>query len=400
MLRFFLRYYRLLVFGVLQIFFTAPGQTFLVSLFVAYIYRDLAISHSKFAAVYSVATFSAALFLNRVGVLIDRCAPSRILVFMCFSMALGCVLLASAKSVLVLGLAFFILRLFGQGVFGLFGSTVIARFFNANRGKAMGVATIGFPLSEAVYPSVALFLIAVFGWRGSYLVFAAITILIMLPLQYTLLKNTCLVSPKEEAMGTDPVINTENSFRLIDALKEARFYLIILSSCIPPVAMTALLFHQHAIFQSHGWPIVYAATGLAIYAINKAIGSVFIGWVVDKIGPFYPFTIMILMIGVGTLLVAIGGPLWVGFVYFALMGMALGFSSPIINVLYADLYGTAHFGSIKGFAQIFRNGLTALGPLPLAMVLDKGIPITGPLVCVASVIFILSIVPLIVRRLG
>jgi MFS family permease len=389
------------MFGVLQIFFTAPGQTFLVSLFVAYIYQDLAISHSKFAAVYSIATLSAALLLNRIGALIDRYAPSRILVFVCFAMALGCVLLANAKSVLVLGLAFFILRLFGQGVFGLFGSTVLARFFKANRGKAMGIASLGFPLSEAIYPSVALFLIVVLGWRGSYLVFAIITIAIMLPLQHILLKNALLTSPKEEEISTETsqLKNTENDYRLIDALKEVRFYLIILASCIPPVVMTALLFHQYAIFQSHGWPIIYAATGLTIYAINKAVGSVFIGWVVDRIGPFYPFAIMILMIGIGTLLVGIGGPLWVGFIYFALMGMALGFSSPIINVLYADIYGTAHFGSIKGFVQIFRNGLTALGPLPLAMALDKGIPITGLIVSIACVIFILSIVPLIVKKL-
>jgi MFS family permease len=401
LIRFFLRYYKILVFGVLQIFFTSPGQTFLVSLFLVYIYQDLGISHSKLAAAYSIATLSAACFLNWMGLIIDRYQPRRVLMAICLAMAGGCIMLANAKSVWVLGLAFFVLRLFGQGVFGLLGSTVLARFFRANRGKAMGMATLGFPLGEAVYPSLALLLIALIGWRGSYVVFAAITLFVMLPVQYLLLNKALDEGETEDEMAVSEtvVLEEENSLTLREALKEVRFYLIILASCIPPVVMTALLYHQHAIFVMHGWPILFAATGLTIYAITKAFGSVFIGWVVDKIGPFYPFALMILMIGVGTALAAIGGPLWVLFFYYGLMGMALGFASPVINVVYANLYGTAHFGSIKGFVQIFRNGLTALGPLPLAFALDNGFHINYLLLMIAGIIILLSVVPLVVKRL-
>jgi MFS family permease len=404
MIKFFRKNIYLLSFGMLQIFFTAPGQTFLVSLFVKAINTDMGISHSLFAGIYSFATLAGALFLNIAGRFIDKYPPKKVLFIVIFSFAAGCFLLANSYSVIALAGAFFLLRFFGQGVFGLLGSTVIARNFKKNRGKAMGIATLGFPLNEAIYPSLALWMLVMFGWRNSYLVFGLITIVLMLPLQHYLLdralkKRTGSLPEDEEYTVEDSYLDRNaKDFTLAEALRDYRFYLIIIASCIPPVAMTGLLFHQHVIFANNSWPIIYAATGLSVYAFAKAIGSVGIGWVVDRYGPFYPFFMLIVLIGLGTLMVAIGGPFWMSFLYFALMGAALGFSSPVINVVYANLYGTKHFGSIKGFVQIFRNGLTALGPLPIAIALDMGYSIKLLLFLTSGLIFALSLFPLFVKR--
>ena len=107
----------LLTFSTLQIFFSAPGQTFLISLFVAPIFKDLSISQSLAAGTYSAATLCASFLLNPAGRLIDKYPIQKIIFITTILMAIGCWILASATHIVMVFLGFFLLRFIGQGVF-------------------------------------------------------------------------------------------------------------------------------------------------------------------------------------------------------------------------------------------------------------------------------------------
>ena len=85
--------------------------------------------------------------------------------------------------------------------------------------------------------------------------------------------------------------------------------------------------------------------------------------------------------------------------YFMIIGAALGFGSPVMNVVWPHFYGVKHMGSIKGLIATFRNGFTALGPLPVAMGLDAGISINTILKTTAALTLTLAVIPLIVWKL-
>ena len=401
----------LLLFGIFELFFSAPGQTFLISLFVQPIFNELNSSQSLFAGLYSAATLGASLLLNPAGRLIDRHPIKTIIVLNSLVMAAGCFILAVSKSLPVLFVGFFIVRLMGQGIFGLTASTLIIKQFDKNRGKAMGVITLGFPLSELIYPSVAIYLLSIFDWRISFILFGMSHVLVMLPLQLWLISKAKITEgqflPGESELnpqllpgtGGNRRIRQHEDWILSRCLKDIKFYLLLAASCIPPMIMTGLLFHQAALFKYHQWPIVLAATGLAVYAVSKAIFSVAVGPIIDKYGPLTPFIILIVMIASGTYLACISGPGWIIYLYFALLGAALGMSSPIMNVVWPYFYGTKHMGSIKGFIGTIRNGLTALGPLPMAFAMDNGISIHTVLLWTAVIILLMASLPLIVWKL-
>lgn len=411
MLSFFRRHPYLLLFGILQIFFSAPGQTFLIALFVGPIFKELSISQSFFAGLYSAATLSAALLLNPAGRLIDRYYIHNVVKVVTAGMAVGCVMLACANHVWVVFIAFFILRLVGQGVYGLCASTLMIKSFHKNRGKAMGLMTLGFPLSEAVYPGIAVLLLEGVGWRTSYLVFGAVNILLMLPLQLFLLRRAHIVhgefQPGEADVNPQHLrgspeerkIRPHRDVPLRQVAKDPKFYLLIIASCLPPMIVTGLFFHQGTLFETHGWSMKLAAGGLMLYALCKAAGSLWIGQVVDRHGPLLPFCGLIFLLGTGTLLAGIGGSPAILFLFFALIGAALGFSSPVTNVVYPHFYGTKHMGSIKGLVATYRNGLTALGPLPVAVALDAGIGIRTVLCVTAAGVLVLSVLPWIIFRM-
>ncbi|MBP6344271.1 MAG: hypothetical protein KA403_10060, partial [Candidatus Omnitrophica bacterium] len=56
-------------------------------------------------------------------------------------------------------------------------------------------------------------------------------------------------------------------------------------------------------------------------------------------------------------------------------------------------------GSIKGFIGTIRNGLTSIGPLPIALALDAGVSIHAVLRWIALAIFLMAVLPLIVWRM-
>lgn len=401
----------LILFGILQIFFSAPGQTFLIALFVGPIFQELNISQSFFAGLYSAATLSAALLLNPAGRLVDRYYIHSVLTFATVLMTAGCLLLGSASHVITVFAAFFILRLFGQGIYGLCASTLMIKSFHRNRGKAMGLITLGFPLSEAVYPGIAVMLLHSVGWRQSYIIFGVINIALMLPLQLFLLGRSNIEHGQFQPGETDVnpqhlrghpeqrKVRPHRDVPLSLVIKDLKFYLLIMASCLPPMIVTGLFFHQNTLFTANAWSIELAAGGLMLYATCKAIGSLWIGGIVDRYGPLLPFTCLILLLGLGTLLAGLGGSTTQVFIFFALIGAALGFSSPVTNVVYPYFYGTQHMGSIKGLVATYRNGLTALGPLPVAIALDAGISINTILCFTGIGVMILSGLPLIIFRM-
>lgn len=411
MLSFFARHSYILLFGIFELFFSAPGQTFLISLFVQPIFESIHASQSGFAGLYSMATLAASLLLNPAGRLIDRHSTYKIILANAFMMAAGCFFLAWSRSLTSLFIGFFILRLMGQGVFGLTASTIIIKQFEKNRGKAMGIITLGFPFSELIYPSIALLLLHASDWRMSFMAFGLSNLALMLPLQWWLIRKAKIKEgqflPGESELipqllpgtGGHRKIRKHEDWMLSQCLKDAKFYILIAASCVPPMVMTALLFHQAALFKYHQWPIVLAPTGLAVYALSKAFFSIAIGPIVDRYGPFVPFTVVITLIATGTFVAGVSGPLWFMFLYFAILGGALGMSTPIMNVVWPYFYGARHIGSIKGFIGTIRNGLTALGPLPIAIAMDSGISIHTIFTLIAVVILIMATFPAIVWQL-
>ncbi|VAX37068.1 hypothetical protein MNBD_UNCLBAC01-1592, partial [hydrothermal vent metagenome] len=330
----------ILTFGAFQIFFSAPGQTFLISLFVVPIFQELGVSQSAFAGIYSAATLSAALFLSPIGRLIDKYHVQSVIKIATVCMAIGCFILASTTNLIVLFIGFFILRLIGQGIFGLTSSTLMIKKFEKNRGKSMGIITLGFPISEAIYPSIALLLISIIGWRLTYVLFGMSNVLLMLPLQLYLLKKSNIkygeffpgeidINPQHlRGNPEERKIRPHKNCTLAEVIKDRKFYFLLAASCLPPMVVTGLFFHQGSLFESNQWPISLAATGIFTYALFKACGSVYMGVIVDRYGPLAPFVALIMLLGMGTFLASLGGSTVVIFIYFALIGAALGFSSP------------------------------------------------------------------------
>lgn len=175
--RFFRREIPLLTYGLSLTFLSSVGQTFLISLFVPFFLLDFALSEGGFGLLYSGATLAGGLLLPFIGARLDRTHLGRFTLGVVALLAISALLMAAAWHLVVLGLALVGVRLAGQGLSSHTALTAMARYYEEARGRALSIANLGFPLGEGILPLLLTAVIAYSGWRMTWVVLGASTLL-------------------------------------------------------------------------------------------------------------------------------------------------------------------------------------------------------------------------------
>mgnify|MGYP005998001423 FL=1 len=242
--------------GFLLCFFSSFGQTFFVSLSNGDIRRDYDLTNGEFGMIYMLATLASAATLPFLGWTLDRYPAWRVAAVTVVCLAIATLAMAVSSSVPLLILAIYLLRLFGQGMMTEISMTTTGRWFAANRGRAMALVTLGNHAGTGFFPLIFVLAAGAFGWRGTWVVSAAILILVALPTIVALVHRER--DPQSEPPGT-PIPNVAD-WTMAEVLRSPRFYLVSMSVLAPPFIGTTLFFHQVYLTELRGWSLeVFAA---------------------------------------------------------------------------------------------------------------------------------------------
>lgn len=374
----------LLSFGLLMVFLSGHGQTFLLSLYGGVLRETFALSHSGYGGLYSMATLMSGLLVIWLGRAIDRIALVRFSAAVIAGAACGAVLLASASAAWMLIPAFLLLRLCGQGLMAHAAQTTIARRIDQRRGTALSAINLGFPLAEALMPVTVVALMAAVGWRMSWLVLAGGLLLVALPLALWLLRAQARVSAHQQAgQSAQSVEAQETSLADLDAqswtraqvLQDRRFYQILPALLAPPILITALFFHQVPIAQAKGWSLGLVSSAFSVFAASHIIALVFVGPLIDRVGArrllgVYLLPLVLALGVVGYWPGTIAAPIYLG-----LAGLCVGTSGTLMGALWPELYGIRHLGGIRAMVHGAMVLGTAAGPVLIGLLLDAGLSV-------------------------
>jgi len=147
MLAFVKRNFRWIAGGFLLTYFSSFGQTYFISASVAEWQSAFALSHGEFGRLFMFATLASAAFLPWVGRLVDFLPEHHTIMITAPLLAVAALMAAFASSVLVLGVAIFMLRLFGQGMMTHIALTATGRCrwwcsVNRKKGAEKGPDTV------------------------------------------------------------------------------------------------------------------------------------------------------------------------------------------------------------------------------------------------------------------
>ncbi len=354
-------------------FFSCFGQTFFISLFVPTWEVEFSLGSGMFGSIYSLATLCSAAVLPMVGRLIDTCDLRRFSLGVAAALAAGCAGLSVAVQAWQLLVLLFVLRLSGQGLCGHIAKTTMARRFESDRGKALSMSALGYPVGEALFPAIAVTLIAVLGWRPFCMLNVGMVLLVLMPLVGWLLAPNQLRQAPVRGVNSPALDPGEKEWTRAHVLRDWRFYSLLPGLLMIPFGVTGLIIHQVRLAEFKGWSMVTMAYAFVGFAIARFVCSLAIGPVIDRWGArrLFPFVSLPMAAGIGMLMV-FESP-WIALPYLSLMGASAAIAGTVVTALWAELYGIRHLGAIKSLGSSLAVFGTALSPAMFGWILDEGV---------------------------
>jgi MFS family permease len=398
---FVLKNARFLSFGILLTLFGNFGQTYYISLFSVPIREAYGLSHGDFGMLYSAATFTSAACLVWAGRKIDDTDLRLYVLIVCSLFAAACFLISSVTiSIYMLALGVFLLRMTGQGLMGHTAMTSMARTFNKNRGKAMSVASVGHSLGSAFMPSVAVALLAAFGWRDTWQFIGWTIIIVLIPGALFLLRGDASRYRPQAKIEKSPQGDAKPSMKQwtrSEVLRDPRFYFIIPCALAAPLILTGLFFHQVHLADSKGWSLEWMASSFVGFALSSVIGSFITGILVDRYGSLSILPCYLLPLICGLIVLVFSSHPSAAMIYMVGAGLTTGASSITLTSTWAEIYGTAHIGAIRSVVSASMVFSTGLAPALMGWFIDLDVSIER--IVIASLVYIALSIGLIVSVL-
>lgn len=360
-------------------FCSSFGQTFFISLFAGELQALTGLTDGGWGALYTVATLASAATIYRIGGLADRMRLERLAVAVlavyaltAFAMGiLGWLGGPGLASVVLLGVAVYLLRLCGQGMMGHIAATAMGRWFRAHRGRAVAIAGLGFSVGEAVLPAAVVAAVAAVGWRETWLGVALVLALLALPALGWALSEAR--APRGLASADEATGMGGRHWRRSEALRHWTFWALLPAVLTGPFIGTVVFFHQVHIADVKGWTLAEMALAYPAYAGLTVASALAGGALVDRLGPRRLLPVFLLPMALGT---AVIGPAesslaWVAAL--ALFGLTQGMAQTIWGALWPELYGTRWLGEVRAVSMTAMIFATAAGPGLTGILIDEGI---------------------------
>ena len=379
----------ILAVAALIMFGTGPGQSHLIGLFFDPISQELGLSRTSIAAAYGSATLIAALALPRMGRLVDRHGPATMLSIIAFGLGAFAILFSFATGWIYLAVGFAGLRFLGQGSLMLNCANMAAQWFDRKRGFAVGLMTLGFPISIAVHPPIVQWLIETVGWREAWIWLGISTWGILIPPIILFLYS----KPSDVGLRPDgDAVPADNSpppplvgYSRQQALRMPAFYLIIAGMSSLSMLVTSLHVEYTGILKAHGLDGQTAATMFTISGISAAILMPMVGRMLDVLPTKWMYFSGLWVMSASLLSATLVEGLVSAIVFAVIFGLNNAVTMTFVGFLWPRYFGRKYLGSIQGTGQMIMIIGASLGPLPLGFALDRWGAYDGMLIALAMI---------------
>ncbi|WP_100333406.1 MFS transporter [Bacillus alkalisoli] len=365
----------------MAIFFSGPGQTYSISIFVDAYLAHFGWSNTLISTMYLFATLLAGFLLFIVGRMVDKYGQRRMIVIVAILLAAACVFNAFLLGPAMLFIGFFLLRLFGQGSLTLLPGTLIPQWFVNKRGRALSFMAFGSFLSAAALPPFNAWLIDQVGWQISWLVWASLLFFLFVPLAFVFIRNRpedvgllpdglTKEQVEKESKETGKSSIDEEAWTVKEAMRTRQFWMLLFCVAVPALVNTGIVFNFVPILAQSGISRTEAAFILSIMAIVSFPVTFLAGFIVERVQVNYIIALSFLgQIGIMFLLLTTNS-YSAALIFGIARGIVGGFEAISIGIVWPNYFGRANVGGIKGVSSTVMVIGSAFGPLPFALAYD------------------------------
>ncbi len=406
MIEFLKQNFRWIAGGFLLTYFSSFGQTFFVSASIAEWQAAFDLSHGEIGRLYMFATLGSALCLPFLGRIVDVLPEHTTILFVVPVLAAATLLAAYAPSVILLLLAIFLLRLFGQGMMTHIALTATGRWFSAERGRAVSLVVLGHQGGEATLPLWFATISIAFGYQAGWVAGATLLMIVGLPFGYWSFRvprqQDCHKASNASKVASRSAVR---SWTRKEVLTDSVFWMLLTGVLAPPFIGTTIFYHQDYMTTLNGWPAGFYAKSLTVMAFTTVVFALICGALIDRFRASTILPFFLVPLAATCFVFGAGGPPWMLLIGMVLLGVSYGFSSTLLGALWPEVYGAAHLGSIRAVIVSAMVFATAAGPGLTGTLIDRGISLTtqmswlGVYCVLAAIAMVLASIQLN-RRIG
>ena len=361
----------IVVLAVALAMMTASGVRTTFGVFVKPMEVEFGWSRAALSEVAALSLFLLGAVSPLAGRLADRWGPRRVMTLSIALLGVGAISAAFVSRLWHVYVTAGILMALGSGGAGLAaGSAVIARWFDARRGLAIGLASSAISLGQlGIIPLAAVITLA-YGWRTSYFVLGAGLLVVVLPVAARFIRN----DPKE--CGTQPYrgalpVRTSDEFdalqpagrlSLVEAAQFPQLWLLMATqfACgYTSIGMILTHFMPHAL--EHGFTEIQASMALGLMGAMNVVGTIASGWICDRFGRCGPLATFYVVRGLSLLLLPYVWTLPSLHVWAVVFGLNYFSTVPPTTALTLNIFGRHSAGELSGWIFFAHQVGAALG---------------------------------------
>ncbi len=374
-------YYRwVIVFACFIISITGYGTYFSVTLFYTHIVTEFDWSNSLVSGSISLGLIMYGVFALPMGWCADRFGPRITMIVAGLFIGGGTYLGFYISEPWHLYALYGGMTAIGMG--GAWAPLVatISRWFEKQRGLAIGIGSIGGGIGTLFYAPLTECLIQEFGWRLAYqwlgiisgiLIITAALFLTKDPstnfywwfyTKYKLFRKQCPID--NAAVVSDALeqtLNTSSSKNLSKIIKDPIFWKMIntfglwwFSGAIATVTLAPFALEK-------GFDYELSAAVVVAFALGNGIGRVVMGLAGDAVGELKVYQIGLISAGLATLGLIVTADLISIFLLFILLGIGFGGSGTQLTTISIKLFGLEAAGALMGSVLAIIGVFAAVG---------------------------------------
>ena len=361
--KFFYGWYIVFVMGAAAAVNMAMG-TLNFGLFIRPMGDDLGIGRSTFGWATTVRSFASAGTSPLVGSLIDRFGSRILLPVATLITAAAMFGLANIQYGWQLVLLFAVMGLVGMSGPGALVTTVpVTKWFVRNRGKAVAFAGLGIPIGSLIFVPLTHVFIDAWGWRTAWVVLAAIGAGILIPLSIILLRrepedmgllpdgDTNEEEPGVQEGRSHAQTDVEQSWTSAEAIRTQVFWRLVIVFSLVMLGITTVGVHRIPAFEDRGIDAGQISLATALDAVAAGISTFTMGMLARRVHVRFLGAAGFTFLAIASVLTIFTYSIEMVFLSMWIFGMGIGGMMFLQTYIWAEYFGRAHLGRIRGLVM-------------------------------------------------
>ncbi|MBV8360778.1 MAG: MFS transporter [Deltaproteobacteria bacterium] len=323
-------------------------------------------SRAEVALLPSLLALSAGVSVLPVGWLLDRIEARLIMVIGAAASGSAFLIASRANTLFPMMAAYLLLGIGITASTVLPASLVLAKWFDARRGLAMGVAISGTTVGGMVMTLVASSVILGRGWRAAYVVLGLPMIIVVVPLVTLTIRRPPGTAQLSVAQSAERL----EGFETMEALRIRSFWMLVIAHLCFGFAAAGTVAHMVAYLEGVGYQPGSAALAMSSFFGCAAIGKVAMGHVADRISARLALAADLAATAMAFVMVFGAAHLLVLGMFAVVFGVAAAAPLVLLPLLVAESLGRRRYGVLAALTGIAGTIGATIGPVVAGRIFD------------------------------